>query len=165
MKKRRVIDLVMAFSGLISFSLFLLLVRVILTRLGVDIIREKIGVLPIEVRDALLLFLFFTSVFLGTQSLLYFFPEIRPSKRKSLGRHPTPLDIVKYVISEDEALVLDAVMELGKQAYQFEIARKTKLSRVKVHRIIKRLAERGIVLVDKEWKKRKIRLAPWLLEE
>jgi len=73
------------------------------------------------------------------------------------------LDAVLHVLSEDERKVVEAVASAGGEAMlQKDIRWKTGLSRVKVHRVIARLAQRGIVKVEKYYNTNKVVLADWL---
>ena len=111
------------------------------------------------------LFLIFSvAAFTAAAAMWYYFPEIRPRNRRArLKPHATPLEVVLFVSTEEEAKVIEAVKTLSNRAYQFEIARYTGLSRMKVHRIIKRLADRDIVSVTEEGRNRLISLSDWLV--
>ena len=75
------------------------------------------------------------------------------------------LDAVMHVLSEDERKVVEVVASAGGEAIlQKDIRWKTGLSRVKVHRVLARLAQRGIVRVEKYYNTNKIALADWLTE-
>ncbi len=75
------------------------------------------------------------------------------------------LDAVLHVLSEDERKVVEAVASAGGEAMlQKDIRWKTELPRVKVHRVIARLAQRGIVKVEKYYNTNKIALADWLIK-
>jgi uncharacterized membrane protein len=73
------------------------------------------------------------------------------------------LDAVMHVLSEDERKVVETVASAGGEAMlQKDIRWKTGLSRVKTHRVLARLAQRGIVKVEKYYNTNKIALADWL---
>ena len=68
-----------------------------------------------------------------------------------------------HVLSEDERKVVEAVAAAGGDAVlQKDIRWTTGLSRVKVHRVVARLSQRGIVQVEKYYNTNKISLAEWL---
>ncbi len=94
----------------------------------------------------------------------YYFPEVRPSNRRKSNPTPDskPFEIVMFVLSDDEAEVLKAVKKLGDRTYQFEIARLTGMSRMKVHRVLKKLEDRQILQRDKEGRGSRVFLADWL---
>jgi len=119
--------------------------------------------------NPLLPVLFVVSIFsLGGLSafsaFFYYFPEVRPRNRKLKSPKPDskPLDIVMYVMSDDEAEVLKAVKQLGERTYQFEIAKVTGMSRMKVHRVLKKLEDRQILERDKDGRGSRVFLAEWL---
>lgn len=73
-----------------------------------------------------------------------------------------PIEIVIRISKPDERNVLKFLRESGGTCYQKDITYKTKLSKIKAHRIIARLAERGIVQVRKVGKTNEISIPPWL---
>jgi len=101
------------------------------------------------------------------------FPEIKTEKTEQVegkvaeGAEPVErvqsLNAVMHVLSEDERKVVEAVASAGGEAMlQKDIRWKTGLSRVKVHRVLARLSQRGIVKVEKYYNTNKIALADWL---
>ncbi len=92
----------------------------------------------------------------------FIFPNIGKRKIDIMPILSTPFDIVKYISTEDEILVLDILKELHPRAYKFEIARKTELSKMKVHRIVTRLEQRDIVEITKIGRNSQVRLKNWL---
>lgn len=101
------------------------------------------------------------------------FPEIKTEKpqraesKAAADAEPVAqaqsLDAVLHVLSEDERKVVEAVAAAGGDAVlQKDIRWKTGLSRVKVHRVVARLSQRGIVKVEKYYNTNKIALADWL---
>ena len=69
-----------------------------------------------------------------------------------------------YICNSDEVDVINAVKNLPHGAYQFEIANLASLSRMKVHRVIKRLVERDILVRVGEGRNSKLYLADWISE-
>jgi len=103
------------------------------------------------------------------------FPEIKTEKPQQVAEEVTEgeelverkqsLDAVLHVLSEDERKVVETVASGGGEAMlQKDIRWKTGLSRVKVHRVIARLAQRGLVKVEKYYNTNKVVLADWLTE-
>jgi len=73
------------------------------------------------------------------------------------------LDAVLKVLNEDERKVVETLaLAKGGSMLQKEIRWKTNLSRVKAHRVVARLAERGIVQVEKQDNTNKVTLSDWI---
>jgi predicted transcriptional regulator len=91
---------------------------------------------------------------------------IEPSTEKipqiAVEREVPPLDTVLKVLKEDERKVLEAIMNEDGTMLQKDIARTTGFSRVKTHRVLYRLAKRGIVTAERYYNTYKISLADWL---
>ena len=75
------------------------------------------------------------------------------------------LDAVLRVLNEDEKKIIETLVAEGGTMLQKDIRWKTGLSRVKTHRILFRLAKRGIVSTEKYYNTNKIVLASWLMKE
>jgi uncharacterized membrane protein len=99
------------------------------------------------------------------------FPEI--SEKKTETKPLTPevknnesvLDAVSRVLNEDERKVINILVAEGGTMLQKDIRWKTGLTRVKTHRVLLRLAERGIVSAEKHFNTNKIKLADWLMKD
>jgi uncharacterized membrane protein len=103
------------------------------------------------------------------------FPEIKTEKPEQVEgevaedaervERARSLDAIMHVLNEDERKVVEVVASAGGETMlQKDIRWKTGLSRVKVHRVLARLAQRGIVRVEKYYNTNKIALADWLIE-
>lgn len=92
------------------------------------------------------------------------FPEIeqKPSTETTLPKEQQSLSAVMRVLKDDEKKVVELLMNAGGTMLQSDIARKTGFSRVKTHRILYRLATRGIVTAEKYYNTFQITLADWL---
>ncbi len=100
------------------------------------------------------------------------FPELTDEKLK---RKPVPMPTVQKgesalgailrVLNDDERKVVETLVAEGGTMLQKDIRWKTGLSRVKTHRILFRLAKRGIVSAEKYYNTNKITLADWLISE
>lgn len=103
----------------------------------------------------------------GFLAMYYYYPEIRQfmGDKKKISSSSSPLDVVLYISTPEEAQVIAAIDELQQRTYQFEIARVTGLSRMKVHRILKRLEERDIVHRDQDGRGGRVFLSTWLTGE
>ncbi len=75
------------------------------------------------------------------------------------------LDAVLRVLKDDEKKVIETLVSEGGTMLQKDIRWKAGFSRVKTHRILYRLAERGIVISEKHYNTNKITLADWLAEQ
>jgi len=100
------------------------------------------------------------------------FPELseeKPEKESALvpsvERGETALDAVLRVLSEDERKVIETLIGEGGTMLQKDIRWKTSFSRVKTHRILFRLAKRGVVSAEKYYNTNRITLADWLTKE
>jgi len=69
---------------------------------------------------------------------------------------------VMKVLREDEKKVCMAIWEEGGTALQKDVRWTTGLSKVRTHRVVARLASRGVVLVSKEDRRNRLSLAPWI---
>ncbi|MCH8907464.1 MAG: hypothetical protein IH840_10280 [Candidatus Heimdallarchaeota archaeon] len=108
-------------------------------------------------------FLFGVGTFSGLLAFYYYYPEIRNRPNvDELKDNPTILDVVKYISNGDEVQIIDAIRQLDKGAYQFEITSLTDLSRMKVHRVIKRLVDRDILFKEGNGRNSKIYVSEWI---
>lgn len=73
-----------------------------------------------------------------------------------------PMDIVMRVAKADERAALEVLKSSGGVCLQKDITYKTGLSKLKTHRIVARLAERGIIQVKKVGKTNEISVPSWL---
>ena len=100
------------------------------------------------------------------------FPELgdqRPSQQidrsQLVTKQESALDGILKVLKEDERKVVEALVEAEGTMLQKDIRWKLGLSRVKTHRILARLAERGIVTAVKHYNTNKITLVDWLMKQ
>jgi uncharacterized membrane protein len=84
--------------------------------------------------------------------------RVPASKRTDLDA----MDVVMRVAKPDERTALEVLKNSGGVCLQKDITYKTGLSKLKTHRIIARLAERGIVQVRKVGKTNEITVPAWL---
>jgi uncharacterized membrane protein len=73
-----------------------------------------------------------------------------------------PLDITLRLLSEDEKRVVELLANSGGQMMQKDISYELKLNRVKTHRVLVGLIERGVVTAEKHFNTNMITLANWL---
>lgn len=122
---------------------------------------------PVEYRDYFrplgLLAIFSLGLLTGGGLFLYYFPEIREQiHNKTLSSAATPFEVILHISTAEEVLVVKAIEKLSPKVYQFEISKETELSRMKVHRIVTRLSERGIINVEKIGKNSQVSLSKWM---
>lgn len=73
------------------------------------------------------------------------------------------VDAVLRLLNEDEKKVIKTLVAEGGMTLQKDISWKTRFSRVKTHRVLYRLAERGLVAAEKHYNTDKIKLADRLM--
>ena len=74
----------------------------------------------------------------------------------------TPLESIVKTLSEDERKVVDVLAAHDGKYLQKYIRNEVGLSRLQTHRIVARLAERGIVTLEKQGNTNQVLLADWL---
>jgi uncharacterized membrane protein len=104
---------------------------------------------------------------IGLLAYLALFPEI---KRKALTKPEVlektqPLSAVMRVLRDDERKIIELLVTSGGKMLQRDLGRQAGFSRVKTHRILYRLATRGIVTAEKHYNTYEITLADWLSSE
>lgn len=111
-------------------------------------------------------------VVVGVVGYALVFPEIsekklqgKPSSLPPAEKGESALDAVLRVLNEDERKAIETLVAAGGTMLQKEIRWKTGLSRVKTHRVLHRLAQRGIVSAEKYYNTNKITLADWLMKD
>ncbi len=100
----------------------------------------------------------------GLLAYLALFPEI---KQKPTTEHDTlgktqPLCAVMRVLKDDERKMVELLVSSGGKMLQRDLGRQAGFSRVKTHRILYRLATRGLVTAEKYYNTYEITLADWL---
>lgn len=160
--------------GVIYFFLLIVIVLgfgIYVLSTGLNILVGNPPIQNITFADRLFDFIFDTMLFVffvislavsSSRTLVYFFPQFSKKDTTEKPANQLPLDIVKFVSLEDERLIIDAIEKLSPRVYKFEIARETGLSRMKVHRNLLKLEERGIVEIEKVGKNSRVRFTKWL---
>jgi uncharacterized membrane protein len=72
---------------------------------------------------------------------------------------------VLKTLKEDERKVADFLINNDGKYLQKYVRKETGLSRLKTHRVLARLAERGIVTLEKTGNTNEVRIADWLKNE
>ncbi len=112
-----------------------------------------------------------TAVAIAAVAYVIAFPTIRyatPGQEESgliLSDTPNAIDIVMRVSKPDERAALEILKRSGGVCPQKDIVYHTRFSKVKTHRIIARLAERGVIVVKKSGKTNEISVPAWLREQ
>ncbi len=120
---------------------------------------------PTQIRILIPILIFLFGVLSTLIAVWYYYPDIRPRKtNRKISANSSIIDVVLYISNSDEVQVINAVKTLPHGAYQFEIANLASLSRMKVHRVIKRLVERDILTRLGEGRNSKLFLAEWLTD-
>jgi uncharacterized membrane protein len=73
-----------------------------------------------------------------------------------------PLAAVYQVLLPDEQKIIDSLVKEGGRTTQRKLSRLTGLSRVKTHRVVRRLAEKNIIEVEPAGRTNIITLEKWL---
>jgi len=109
----------------------------------------------------------------GVAGVVYFFafPEMKTTRikenhtlptRSSNGASASPYESVLKTATPDERQVLDVLSSHGGKYLQKYIRKEAGLSRLKTHRILARLSERGIVTLKQSGNTNEVVLADWL---
>jgi len=108
---------------------------------------------------------------MGTGGAIYYFtgPKIRitePVSKTIVEQTPqntvTPYASVSKTLTTEERKVLDVLISHNGKYLQKYIRAETGLSRLKTHRIVTRLAERGIVTLERSGNTNEVHLSSWL---
>ncbi len=92
-------------------------------------------------------------------------PEVKKIGEKEVAEKKAaekPLDVTLRLLSEDERRVVELLAKSGGQMLQKDISYELKLNRVKTHRVLVGLIERGVVTAEKHFNTNMITLADWL---
>ena len=103
----------------------------------------------------------------GLLAYLTLFPEIKqkPLTKPDIPNKTQPLSAVMRVLRDDERKIVELLASSGGKMLQRDLGRQAGFSRVKTHRILHRLATRGIVTAQKHYNTYEITLADWLFSE
>jgi len=108
---------------------------------------------------------------MGTGGAIYYFtgPKIRitePASKTIVDQTPqntvAPIASVSKTLATEERKVLDVLIAHNGKYLQKYIRAETGLSRLKTHRIVARLAERGIVTLERSGNTNEVHLSSWL---
>ena len=84
------------------------------------------------------------------------FPEIKspPDQAKASGSY----DVVLRFLKEDEKKVVEFLHSSGNESLQKDIVKDSGFSKIKTHRILARLAERGLITAQRQGRTNRVRL-------
>jgi len=101
---------------------------------------------------------------IGLLAYLALFPEIKqkPLTKTGTPEKTQPLSAVMRVLRDDERKIVELLVNSGGKMLQRDLGRQAGFSRVKTHRILYRLATRGVVTAEKHYNTYEITLADWL---
>ena len=119
--------------------------------------------LPLVIPLSTLLFL--STVLASVVGVIYFLvlPEIREHRVADPGGREAAA-IVMRTLKPDERRVVGVIKVHGGTYIQKFITKEADLSRLKTHRVVAALAERGIVSVEKRGNSNEVTLAEWFLK-
>lgn len=90
-------------------------------------------------------------------------PEVKRIEEKEAAIEAVkPLDVTLRLLNEDERRIVELLARNGGQMLQKDISYELKLNRVKTHRVLVGLIERGVVGAEKHFNTNMITLADWL---
>lgn len=92
---------------------------------------------------------------------VFYFMSRRVETTHGVARKST--EIMLRFLSQDERMVMEALLARGGSMLQRDFSREHGLSKVKAHRVVARLAERGIVTLDEHGKTNRVTLDPQVL--
>lgn len=93
-------------------------------------------------------------------------PQAKPDWISATKNEESALGAVLRVLDKDEKKVIEVLADAeDKTMLQKDIRWKTGFSRVKAHRVLYRLAKRGLITAEKYYNTNKITLAKWLTKE
>ena len=78
-------------------------------------------------------------------------------------QHEPSIEVALRLLAADERKVVQTLIDAQGSMLQKDISWNTGLSRVKTHRVIERLIQRGIVTSEKYYNTKKVMLADWLI--
>jgi uncharacterized membrane protein len=108
--------------------------------------------------------LFLSTVLASMVGVIYFLvlPEMKNYYESEPGTDAGVM--VLRTLKPDEKIVVGTLKIHGGTYLQKYVSQETGLSRLKTHRVVAKLAERGIVLVEKRGNTNEVSLAKWFLD-
>ncbi|MFA5060916.1 MAG: hypothetical protein WC494_01200 [Candidatus Pacearchaeota archaeon] len=144
---------------LIIGSLSFLTLIIFLSLLLADKFQVKTCGCPKMVSHNFILFFIILAVIFVSSLLYYLFSLKIDEKEKIITKN---IEILKSILDTDEKKVLDKISKTG-ELEQKEISEM--FDKIKAHRVIKKLYEKGIIEIEKKGKTNKIKLNKELKKE
>lgn len=128
---------------------------------------------PFGVVFGVLVIVLIGTVIVGIGGVVYFqfYPEIKTANQNiqqiaqtqtQTQGSTTPLESILKTSSEDERKVLNVLMNHDGKYLQKYIRKEAGLSRLKTHRVLAHLAERGIVTLEELGNTNQVQIADWV---
>ena len=149
--------------GIITISIFIFLVTVLVFVFELSSLGETIPGFLAPFMEYHVQFMVLMGLF-GLCSGVVVYSIMNSSIEKEKKIVQTNAGIIMRFLSPDERLVMELMMDKQGMTTQSEIARLPRMSRLKAHRIVKKLEQRGIVHVEKYGKINMIRIVDELKE-
>jgi uncharacterized membrane protein len=103
--------------------------------------------------------------YVGRPKNILYQPTLSTITNPAISNVETPYDSVSKTLTADERKVVNVLTSNNGEYLQKYIRSETGLSRLKIHRIITRLAERGIVTLEQSGNTNKVHLSSWLSKQ
>lgn len=122
-----------------------------------------IGIVIVILLSILIIFIFFPQL-KNVKTSKPLIPDVIKIDEKTSNENKqiSPFDVILRLLNDDEKRVVEAIAQSGGSMLQKDLSYELKLSRVKIHRILVGLIERGIVTAEKHYNTNKITLTDWL---
>ncbi len=143
--------------GILVISIFIFLVTVLVFVYALSINGESIPDLFQPFLQYHIPFMIVMGLF-GVGSGLMAYSTLNASLEKQKKIAKTNIDIIKKFLSSEDRAIVEILINKDGMTTQSEIAKLPDMTRLKAHRIVKRLEERGIVHVEKYGKINMIRI-------
>ncbi len=144
-------------AGLIVVSIFIFLVTVLVLVFSLYSVGQAVPDILAPIMQYHVQFMVLMGVFgLGSGLIVYSLLNAQLEKQKQVVK--TNLDIIMKFLSPEDREVLRLLLDKEGMTTQSEIARLPGMSRLKAHRIVKKLEGRGIVHVEKYGKINMVRM-------
>jgi len=150
-------------AGLIVVSIFIFLITVLVLVFSLYSVGQPVPGILQPIMQYHVQFMVLMGLFgLGSGLIVYSLLNTQLEKQKQVVK--TNMDIIMKFLTPEDREVLRLLLDKEGMTTQSEIARLPGMSRLKAHRIVKKLEGRGIVHVEKYGKINMIRMVDELRE-